>query len=264
MRRYQSRWTRFSQPDPYDGSYDITNPQSFNRYSYVKNDPVNMVDPTGLIGIPFVHFPFPPIGPPPSSVDIPFPSDTSGVLAAVTGGGGPHPRIWSENENRGRIRSDRDAKYSEDKFRGCLNQMDIDLVAFDPNDRTGSYSFFRDMAGKQRIDAIYSDTWKYDSKQLAEKTQKSGMVVGWTPSTWRGLNYVASDYAQKAPLVAVTATRIHEIGNSIFNQTGRTLRPWLVANYPDLAARDDDPGIALEACVFGGHVQPNGTVSTNR
>jgi RHS repeat-associated protein len=47
-RRYQSNWTRFSQPDPYDGSYDATNPQSFNRYSYVQNDPVNFVDPTGL------------------------------------------------------------------------------------------------------------------------------------------------------------------------------------------------------------------------
>jgi hypothetical protein len=28
MRRYQSNWTRFSQPDPYDGSYSLTNPQS--------------------------------------------------------------------------------------------------------------------------------------------------------------------------------------------------------------------------------------------
>jgi RHS repeat-associated protein len=48
MRRYQSNWTRFSQPDPYDGSYDANNPQSFNRYSYVQNDSVNFVDPSGL------------------------------------------------------------------------------------------------------------------------------------------------------------------------------------------------------------------------
>ena len=48
MRRYQSNWNRFSQPDPYDGSYDATNPQSFNRYSYVQNDPVNFVDQSGL------------------------------------------------------------------------------------------------------------------------------------------------------------------------------------------------------------------------
>ncbi len=48
MRRYQNYWNRFSQPDPYDGSYNLTNPQSFNRYSYTQNDPVNFVDPTGL------------------------------------------------------------------------------------------------------------------------------------------------------------------------------------------------------------------------
>ena len=39
---------RFSQPDPYDGSYSLTDPQSFHRYSYVQSDPVNFVDPTGL------------------------------------------------------------------------------------------------------------------------------------------------------------------------------------------------------------------------
>lgn len=47
-RRYNRWWSRFEQPDPYDGSYDLTNPQSFNRYSYVRNDPVNFVDPLGL------------------------------------------------------------------------------------------------------------------------------------------------------------------------------------------------------------------------
>jgi len=33
---------------PENGSYDITDPQSLNRYSYVQNDPVNFEDPTGL------------------------------------------------------------------------------------------------------------------------------------------------------------------------------------------------------------------------
>jgi hypothetical protein len=49
MFRRSNRWhSRFDQPDPYDGSYDSTDPQSFNRYAYVQNDPVNFVDPTGL------------------------------------------------------------------------------------------------------------------------------------------------------------------------------------------------------------------------
>ena len=48
FRRYHGWWSRFAHPDPYDGSYDSTNPQSFNRYAYVQNDPVNSTDPTGL------------------------------------------------------------------------------------------------------------------------------------------------------------------------------------------------------------------------
>ncbi len=43
--------SRFHQPDPYDGSYNLTDPQSLNRYAYVQNDPVNFVDPSGLFMI---------------------------------------------------------------------------------------------------------------------------------------------------------------------------------------------------------------------
>jgi RHS repeat-associated protein len=45
-RRY-SPTGRFPQPDPSGGSYDLSNPQSLNRYAYVGNDPVNFRDPSG-------------------------------------------------------------------------------------------------------------------------------------------------------------------------------------------------------------------------
>lgn len=48
FRRYNRWWSRFDQPDPYDGSYNLTNPQSFNRYAYVHDDPVSFTDPSGL------------------------------------------------------------------------------------------------------------------------------------------------------------------------------------------------------------------------
>jgi hypothetical protein len=48
MHRRYNRLSRFDQPDPWDGSYNPTDPQSFNRYSYTQNDRVNFVDPTGL------------------------------------------------------------------------------------------------------------------------------------------------------------------------------------------------------------------------
>jgi RHS repeat-associated protein len=49
-RQYDSLSARWTAPDPYKGSMSITNPQSLNRYSYVDNDPVNQVDPDGLMG----------------------------------------------------------------------------------------------------------------------------------------------------------------------------------------------------------------------
>jgi RHS repeat-associated protein len=44
-RYYISRLARFSSPDPIGGN--PSNPQSWNRYSYVLNDPINLNDPEG-------------------------------------------------------------------------------------------------------------------------------------------------------------------------------------------------------------------------
>jgi RHS repeat-associated protein len=48
FRKLESRAGRWTSPDPYNGSQNLGNPQSMNRYSYVGNDPVNFVDPSGL------------------------------------------------------------------------------------------------------------------------------------------------------------------------------------------------------------------------
>ena len=49
FRKNDARAGRWTSPDPYNGSASIGNPQSFNRYSYVGNDPTNFVDPSGLV-----------------------------------------------------------------------------------------------------------------------------------------------------------------------------------------------------------------------
>lgn len=48
-RWYDPGMGRFLQPDPIVP--EPFNPQSLNRYSYVRNDPVNRVDPTGMFSI---------------------------------------------------------------------------------------------------------------------------------------------------------------------------------------------------------------------
>jgi RHS repeat-associated protein len=47
-RNLSGSMARFNRPDPYDGSYDSSNPQSFNRYVYTANNPMTSIDPFGL------------------------------------------------------------------------------------------------------------------------------------------------------------------------------------------------------------------------
>jgi RHS repeat-associated protein len=48
-RKFDNQAGRWTSPDPYTGSMSTLTPQSFNRYSYVNNDPINSVDPSGLV-----------------------------------------------------------------------------------------------------------------------------------------------------------------------------------------------------------------------
>ena len=48
FREYSNAQGRWLSPDPSSGSYDFSNPQTFNRYSYVRNNPMAFNDPSGL------------------------------------------------------------------------------------------------------------------------------------------------------------------------------------------------------------------------
>ena len=51
FRKNENKAGRWTSPDPYNGSMSLGNPQSFNRYSYVENQPTNFIDPSGLLMI---------------------------------------------------------------------------------------------------------------------------------------------------------------------------------------------------------------------
>lgn len=48
FRKNENQAGRWTSPDPYNGSSSVSSPQSWNKYSYVQNDPVNYIDPSGL------------------------------------------------------------------------------------------------------------------------------------------------------------------------------------------------------------------------
>jgi len=47
-RYYASRSGRFMTPDPGHVGANVVDPQSWNAYAYAANDPINLVDPSGL------------------------------------------------------------------------------------------------------------------------------------------------------------------------------------------------------------------------
>ena len=51
-REYSDGQGNWMSPDRYSGSYDFSNPQSLNRYSYVMNNPLAFRDPLGLQCVP--------------------------------------------------------------------------------------------------------------------------------------------------------------------------------------------------------------------
>ncbi len=56
FRKLETSAGRWTGPDPYKGSMSLGNPQSFNRYSYVENQPTNFVDPSGLFIVAICSF----------------------------------------------------------------------------------------------------------------------------------------------------------------------------------------------------------------
>jgi len=79
FRKLETQAGRWTSPDPYKGSMNIGDPQSFNRYSYVSNEPTNFVDPSGLMQMCFYE---------PWTVCVDGSCETTYELSFCIGGGG--------------------------------------------------------------------------------------------------------------------------------------------------------------------------------
>jgi RHS repeat-associated protein len=85
-RHYASQRGRFNQVDPLGmGASSLANPQSLNLYSYVHNDPINFVDPSGLQEIVWRYDPN--WHPPTDSFNGGFGTNGGGTYGMLLGGG---------------------------------------------------------------------------------------------------------------------------------------------------------------------------------
>ena len=271
MHRRYNRWhARFDQPDPYAGSYDLTNPQSFNRYSYVQNDPVNFVDPSGL----FTNCGQP--GLPPCEEEKPRRNPGDDLPSA---GGSPPFFPVDPPQPEGPPIADPPpqnpmAHFDMETFNRCVQDLfgvsmaptsDGKSVGLKPlTDGIGSYTGFS-LATHSKF-TVFTDGRSKNSKELAiEGGAKPGATaLGLTVNHAPYLNWIASDYVKNPsiPYIFNLANQVHETGNSIAQVIAQKFKGFVKPrpNNPTPFEGDIDAGAALEECVFGGAVLPDGTV----
>jgi hypothetical protein len=253
---------RFNQPDPYDGSYNLTDPQSFNRYAYTQNDPVNFVDPSGLNAIS------------------PGTSFGSGILWTVWYGNNTDGwRIWNQwFEPYGGDFTGTDPQNPQEPpgppdyvnstaVKACAEKLfGITLAGLDYQPGNGRISF-QGFDAKQSSMFDSSAGWLYitpnnsrSSSQITAATNaamRGGVAFGETDPNDPSHPYVANDITGSMHY----GFFVHELGNALAFLTGKYHKSWLTGKFiyddPKIepnprqvsAAGHNDPGVTFEDCV---------------
>jgi RHS repeat-associated protein len=249
-RKLETKSGRWTTPDPYGKSLRVATPQSFNRYSYVQNDPVNSLDPSGLDG---------------NYTDIPLSDaaicrifhigcgDTGGSGSSGTGfqiveslpdepGGGTDPQKPSPEEIKSAIKDCLDALW------GMGTRLDSFLPSEPGKDGKATFSYLKSL-GEYASATITNDTRTYTAIQLTGlRGGPFPIVGGLTFPDHPYTNFTASDRSNftghfpglDSAVGGFVATQIHELGNSIAAITGKDVGR--------TGAKDEDSGYQLEGC----------------
>ncbi len=257
MFRYDnSRLGRFMTPDPIAGS--ISNPQSLNRYAYVLNDPVNLVDPLGL------------------SHDLIFMDEMSstggtyGFFALLSSGAEYVPNSFVGffiNSSGSSSGTDHDLDggggrrtLGQKKIAAVVNQA---LQQSDLADCLNQERFFGPGTILTNQNLPFLDT-RVSQPEIERRTLTPGAQGTYetpVPATGRGTALIPTNlfYDPNSTMGFLSAKYIHEVGNILsiqrFGSENHTQ-----ALDPKIRRLDSDSGAALEECVFGGIVRQDGTV----
>ncbi|MDX2043139.1 MAG: RHS repeat-associated core domain-containing protein, partial [Acidobacteriota bacterium] len=270
-RMYNSARGRFMTPDPIGlKAADLRRPHTLNSYSYVQNDPVNLIDPGGLESYLWT-------------------CETIGWLwdgrnerwfmieqcslrvlssrdpSGKSGGGGDSRGGGERRQNRAK------AQFDLNKLKTCAKDIyGVEVEEFQgPGEDGRGDGIFKAkgndiIAGKQNTSiTILTDRTSYTGAELATVNRQDDWIYGLTFSNgynWAGhgtqspyKNYVASDIpfhpdmAANAYIVSL-ATQVHEIAHSLAEITG--------LSNPAVG----EEGFLFEKCVFGGKVNDDGTI----
>lgn len=271
-RKNESKAGRWTSPDPYKGSMSLSNPQSFNRYSYTNNDPVNFVDPSGLnsasSGTSYSW-----------SCWGTWRSEADGSNFQITS---MFCQTWSNGSANGGGQVGNNTgpkvnKFNREQFDKCINKLfggRIKDLKFDFKRETGGkFSYTDSVNAKLAAERGSSSTMGTFSGVTDVTTNSAASLAGMynreNPGRQRYLDqsgYTSSNNTQRNWIARDVASNyndypadngflglfIHEMGNQIANQLG--LNNWdtkFASEMAKLGIKDGDYGAALESCSFG-------------
>jgi RHS repeat-associated protein len=258
FRKYDPNQGRWMSTDPLPGSPG--DPQSLNRYAYVRNDPVNFRDPYGLecfgYHVWFVHLEFEGEGE--EAIVVQEHWVYGGFIVSYctggqsggneSGGGGGSPQTQTKRPSQTRQRQPR---VDQDILKNCVERLfGVTMTSFTPSQRGthGTFTGFgpdsiRNNGNNARI-TVTNDRTSYTSADLNSqyaatggRLPRGGTLAGltWPPNHPNRpardnspyINYTANNLS---PMLTLQ-NQIHELGHSLRMITsGRFQEAWEAGN----------------------------------
>ncbi len=252
-RYFGSSQGRFTSADSIAGS--PSNPQSFNLYAYVQNNPLKLVDPSGHSAVDGILL----TNDPNTNHRM---EDLLGIESSSGGSEEVGASLKNAPQNPAPTPTPARTPF-ENKLNDCTQRLfGVEFRSFSASRRgqNGSFTGYGADAlssrGSDSEISVVNEVNAYSQADIKRITGQDWIGVAFGPGNQaRGYtpyrNFTANDLTNSR---AILATQIHELGNSLQFITGVTMAP----NSPAGLGGDTDAGTRLERCVFKGEYDAKG------
>jgi len=182
-RKNENRAGRWTSPDPFTGSASLAEPQSFNRFSYVANQPTNFIDPSGLFQIQYCTRTWVDYG------EGRVYSSWSCVTVYDSGGGGGGPAALSQKEI-GKLKKNVKKilkKLQKERCKKFLENagISIDDLVSQLNDSSLSFSAMRSSETTVEEAGLLGANARAEFEELPDAARRSGLAaLGMSVREW--------------------------------------------------------------------------------